>query len=468
MVASPKFPGAFPFDAPGVEVVPNLNPNSSASPIAISVWRVLQLLFCLALMSVSVAVSAQSMGLQRDRARDMLRVIKSDIEKNYYDPTFHGVDLDTVFKEADELLKKADSGGQIYGIIARALLQLNDSHTYFVAPSRTARIDYGWTMEAIGDKCYISSVKPGSDADKKGVKPGDLVVSIDEMDPTRENLWMIRYLYFLRPTPVTHFVLQDSRGQSRQLEVQAKVNPGRKVTDLTDYDQYMQLVLEEEKDQRVRRHRYIEMDDVLIWKMPAFDLPAEKVDDMMAKIRKHKALILDLRGNGGGAEETLLRMIGNLFDHDVTVGDLTRRKEKKPLVAKTRGDSAFKGQVIVLTDNGSGSSSELLARVVQLEKRGVVIGDRSAGAVMRARYASRTAGVDTVIFYGVSITDADLIMKDGHSLEKLGVTPDEVVLPTPADMNSFRDPVLARAAEIVGLKLPPEVAGALFPIEWRQ
>ena len=424
-------------------------------------------ILCATLVAIPFTVSAQSLGFQRDSAREMLRVIKSDIEKNYYDPTFHGVDLDAVFKEADDLLKKADSSGQMYGIIGRALLQLNDSHTYFVAPSRVARIEYGWTMEVVGDKCYISSVKPGSDADKKGVKPGDLILSIDQMNPTRDNLWMIRYLYFLRPTAVTRFVLQNSAGKSRELEIQAKVNPGRKITDLTDYNQYMRLVLEEEKNQHLRRHRYIELEDVFIWKMPVFDLPADKVDDMMDKIRNRKALILDLRGNGGGAEETLLRMIGNLFDHDITVGDMTRRNEKKPLIAKTRGDSAFKGRIVILTDNGSGSSSELLARVVQLENRGVVIGDRSAGAVMRAKYASRTSGVDTVIFYAFSITDADLIMKDGHSLEKLGVIPDEVVLPTPVDMNSFRDPVLARAAEILGLKLPADKAGALFPVEWR-
>lgn len=408
------------------------------------------------------------MGFQRERSREILKAIRSDMEKTYYDSTFRGVDINALFQEADDLLKKADSSGQMYGIIARALLQLNDSHTYFVAPSRVARVDYGWSMQAIGANCYISSVQPGSDADKKGVKPGDRIRSIDEMNPTRENLWMIQYLYFLRPQPVTRFVLESSAGESRPLEVAAKVSAGKKITDLTNYDQYMRLLLDEEKDARLSRHRYLEMNEVFFWKMPAFDLPPEKVDDMMGKIKGHKALILDLRGNGGGAEDTLLRMIGNLFDRDITLGDLTRRKEKKTLTAKTRGASAFKGQVIVLTDSSSGSSSELLARVVQLEKRGIVIGDRSAGAVMRARYFSHQHGVDTVIFYGVSVTDADLIMTDGRSLEKNGVTPDELILPTPIDMTKQHDPVLARAAELAGLKISPEKAGALFPIEWRK
>lgn len=428
----------------------------------------LQILICTTITFLPPALQAQSLGFQRDRSREILSTIKSDIEKNYYDPTFHGVDLNSVFHQADELLKKADSPGQMSGIIAQALLQLNDSHTFFIAPSRVARLDYGWTIQAIGDKCFIAAVQPGSDADKKGMNAGDRVLSIDGMNPTRENLWMINYLYFLRPQPSSHFQLESPTGESRQLETQAKVSQGRKNTDLGDYNQYMQMLLQEERDARLSRHRFTEIDDVFIWKMPEFDLPMEKVDDMMGKIRSHKALILDLRGNPGGAEETLLRMIGNLFDRDIVLGDLIRRKEKKPITAKTRGDAAFKGQVVVLTDSSSASSSELFARVVQLEKRGTVIGDRSAGAVMRGRHYEHTSGVETVVFYGVSITDADLVMKDGHSLEKLGVTPDEIVLPTPADLLKQRDPALARAFELVGVKLSPEKAGTIFPVEWRK
>ena len=69
--------------------------------------------------------------------------------------------------------------------------------------------------------------------------------------------------------------------------------------------------------------------------------------------------------------------------------------------------------------------------------------------------------------YAVAVTDANLIMSDGKSLEKTGVVPDEVLLPTAADLAAGRDPVLAHAAESVGAKLDSTEAGKLIPFEWK-
>ena len=77
-------------------------------------------------------------------------------------------------------------------------------------------------------------------------------------------------------------------------------------------------------------------------------------------------------------------------------------------------------------------------------------------------------GQDVVVFYGVSVTDADIVMSYSKSLENVGVTPDEIKVPTPADMAAKHDPVLAYAAGLLGSTISSEKAGALFPIEWRK
>jgi len=95
-----------------------------------------------------------------------------------------------------------------------------------------------------------------------------------------------------------------------------------------------------------------------------------------------------------------------------------------------------------------------------------VLGDLSSGSVMEAKEFEEKSGTDVVAFYGASITQWDLIMSDGKSLEHSGVKPDELVLPSAQDLANSRDPVLARAAESLGVKISPEEAGKAFPYEW--
>ncbi len=405
----------------------------------------------------------------RERGVTMLKTVKDDIKKNYYDPSFHGIDLDARFKLAEEKMKFTKSNAEVFGVIAKVLLDFNDSHTSFLPPARASRVTYGWLMEMFGDNCYITQVKPQSDADAQGIKPGDLVQLVDGIRPTRANIWIFYYLYYqLAPRPSVKVVVQSPGDQPRQLEVKAKVQTGKKITDVGDTIEFNRLLREEEDEEILNRHHFQEYgNDLMIWRMPHFNLTKDGVDELVDKAKKHKTLILDLRHNSGGAEETLLRMIGNFCDHDVTVGEIRTRKETKPFVAKTRGAGGFKGDLLILVDSESASASEVLARVMQFEKRGKVIGDHTEGAVMRSRVYQHEMGVETVISYAASVTDADIIMSDGKSLEHQGVTPDEVSLPTADDLRSSRDPVLSHAASLAGLSLDPTAAGKLFPFKWQ-
>jgi len=57
---------------------------------------------------------SQSFSSQdRDRGATMLKIIKDDISKHYYDPAFHGIDLDARFKLAESKMKLTKKGGVV-------------------------------------------------------------------------------------------------------------------------------------------------------------------------------------------------------------------------------------------------------------------------------------------------------------------------------------------------------------------
>jgi C-terminal processing protease CtpA/Prc len=409
-------------------------------------------------------------SLDRERARVMLENVASDVRKYYYDAKLHGVDWDAKVKEARDKIAKAASRDESTLQIAAVLEELNDSHTFFSPPRDPIPEDYGWRYQMVGSRCYVIQVRPKSDADTKGVKPGDEVLTIDGFTPTRDGLNKMEYLFsMLVPQSSLRVNLRDSAGKIREVDVKAKVRQIRTSTDIGDMtgrDKWG-LRLEYEDERRLVRPQNKDMGTKLtVMKLPVFVQPDLDATDMIGKAHKHSTLILDLRGNPGGAENTLQDLLSSVFERDVKIADRVGRDSSRPVVAKSSHHNAFTGKLIVLVDSRSASAAELFARVVQLEKRGTVLGDRSSGSVMEAKHYTHRTGSNPIYIYGTSVAQADLIMADGNSLEHTGVTPDEMILPVAADLANGRDPVMARAAELAGVTLSPEDAGKLFPYEW--
>src|SRR6185295_1191873 len=149
------------------------NPINSRKKLALG-------LFLILLTSMFVPVLGQApSNFDKQRGQMMLKQIQEDVRKNYYDPQFHGMDLDARFKTAEEKIKQAQSLGQIMGTIAQVLVELDDSHTFFLPPGFNSKTEYGWQMQMVGEKCFVTAVKPGSDAAAKGLAEGDEIYALD-------------------------------------------------------------------------------------------------------------------------------------------------------------------------------------------------------------------------------------------------------------------------------------------------
>jgi len=400
------------------------------------------------------------------QVQEMLDKIEVDIKEHYYDPRLKGLDLDKRFESARQKIAAAQSQNEALLYVAGAVAALDDSHTRFLPPPAPYGVEYGWRMQAVGDSnCYVTEVRPDSDAATKGLKPGDQVESMNGVTLMRQDLSYVEYGYRVFPQSGLHLVVRSVDGSHKTIVAMAKVLPGQPLIRHSDVMTWLQYHARDVARDRSHYHREA---DVLFWQLPDFLMQPADVEESLNKTHLLGSVVLDLRGNPGGSTTALTKLVGGFFAHDVRIGDRKTRKDSEPWIAKTRGGKAFGGKLIVLVDSRSSSAAEILARVVQLEKRGIVVGDRSAGSVVEAQFFTHAVSLSptTISPYGATITEAALVMTDGGTLEKVGVTPDERILPTPADLAEGRDPVLARAAELVGLKMTAQEAGKIFPFEW--
>ena len=411
-------------------------------------------------IAIDQVASPASAKLNRSRGLNMLDEIKDVIKERYYDKNYRGINLDERFKTAAERIKTMNTNSQIFRVIAQVLLEFNDSHTRFVPPSRANRVEYGFSMQMIGGNCFVVDVKKGSDAEAKGLKAGDIIAGIGNIAPSRETLWKMNYLlYSLDPQESVKVYVLNADRTEREIEIKSTFKS------IADREREAQKK-RKEKQENPYKCREINS-EAIACKLETFSVDKRFIDKMMKEVGGHKKFILDLRGNGGGYVKIEEYLTGHFFDSDMKIADFVMRHSSKERIARTQKGKIFTGELVVLIDSDSASASEVFARVIQLERRGKIVGDVSAGAVMTSNYITmaNARGVpdsQTISLYALNLTIADLIMRDGKRLENVGVIPDYPVGPTGKALFEKTDPVLAFSAELLGTKLTAEDAGKFY------
>jgi carboxyl-terminal processing protease len=102
-------------------------------------------------------------------------------------------------------------------------------------------------------------------------------------------------------------------------------------------------------------------------------------------------------------------------------------------------ERAFLGPVALLIDSGSASTSEIMAAGLQEAGRARIFGESSPGAALPSNFKTLPTG--DLFQYAI----ADLQTPNGILIEGRGVTPDELVPCTRADLAAGRDPALEAA-----------------------
>ena len=143
-----------------------------------------------------------------------------------------------------------------------------------------------------------------------------------------------------------------------------------------------------------------------------------KIINGYEKNNKLTSYILDLRNNPGG----LLNQAISITDFFLDDGEIVSTKGRK--ISETRrffskkGDGINKKPLIVITNNGSASASEIVSGALKDHKRAIILGERTYGkGSVQSIIPLKNGG-------GIRLTISKYYLPSGKSISEIGVLPD--------------------------------------------
>jgi len=222
----------------------------------------------------------------------------------------------------------------------------------------------GSTIVKRGNEVLISEPQWESPARRTGLRPGDVIIAVDG-DTVRPSTQIGDVSRRLRGQAGTNVhvdvrrpYVQDSLLSFDITRADIKVNPLPYYGVDKDGTGFIRLTtFNESSARRVK----------------------EAVTDMLRNPAL-KGIVLDLRGNGGGLLESAVQIVGNFVPKGTEVVRTRGRDRRAEKVYKTtRQPLDADIPLVVLTDDGTASASEIVAGALQDLDRAVIVGRRSFG-----------------------------------------------------------------------------------------
>ena len=273
--------------------------------------------------------------------------------RNYYvDP----IKLDTIYEKAiPALLSELDPHSEY--IPAKMFAEVNES--------LEGEFDgIGIVFNASTDTITVLSVIPKGPSSEAGVRPGDRIVKIDGRTVAGQKIpqdSMVKMMRGKRGTRVKLGVKRASLDELVDIEVT------RAPIEIHSIETSFMLD-EKSKIGFVRLSQFSRTSH-------------SEMRSAIAKLREEgmRALIVDLRGNGGGFLDQAI-LIANEFLPDKSLIVYTEDRFGEQIKEYSRGNgSSTDVEIAILVDETSASSSEILAGAIQDNDRGVIIGRRTFG-----------------------------------------------------------------------------------------
>ncbi len=248
------------------------------------------------------------------------------------------------------------------------------------------------------NKVMVLSPIKDSPAEKAGILPGDLIVSVDDVQYTADDMSILANK--IKGEANTTVKLEILRGTETKIfelkRENIKVNPveGKKLENDIGYISFSSF---DEGTAEDFKNKYQELEKQGI-----------------------KSLIIDLRNNGGGIVDEALKIADYIVDKDsVLLYEVDKNNNEE--VEKAKNNPIINMPIIILTNKNTASSSEILAGALKDLGKAKTVGDKTYGKGVIQQLLTLPDGS------GLKITSQKYLTPNKTEINKIGIEPDEKV-----------------------------------------
>ncbi len=442
---------------------------------------------------------------EQQRRLDTFNFVWQTIKSNYFDQTFSGLDWDKIKKEFEPRVLKTASDNQLHDILQEMINRLDRSHFAVIPPEvyqaierakakakakekkqratddkenseeevteedlisedYSARFGIGIDLRLIDNRFVITRIEKNSAAETAGLKAGYAIEKINDVS-LAELLKQIEIYYanirnFKRhlPAQIVDSMLNGEEDSFVTLSVAGETKPSKEFKIQREKLKGEAVSLGKNYPEQFLKFETASLnDEVGFVKFNLFALPVvEKFCSALTQLKDKKAIIIDLRGNGGGILGSLIGLGGMLTEKSIDLGTSIYKVGSENMSALSKAKN-YKGKLVFLVDNQTVSAAEVFAAALQENRRALIVGEKTAGEALPAVSVQLPTGA--VLLYPI----ANFKTRNGNFLEGKGIEPNYVVALDRKSLLAGEDKQLETALRIIkeNKDFPKSLEGAI-------